>query len=42
MADISQARAILGFEPKTTLEEGLRQTIDYYREVAERRMAKQS
>jgi UDP-glucose 4-epimerase len=40
MADISQARTILGFEPKTSLEEGLRQTIDYYREVAERQMVK--
>jgi UDP-glucose 4-epimerase len=40
MADISQARTILGFESKTSLEEGLRQTIDYYREVAERQMVK--
>ena len=35
MADISRARAVLGFEPQVSLEEGLRQTIDYYREMVE-------
>jgi UDP-glucose 4-epimerase len=39
LADITQARNVLGYEPKTSLEEGLRQTIDYYREVAERQLA---
>lgn len=38
MADISQARSILGFEPKTSLEDGLRQTIDYYRQMAEAKL----
>lgn len=40
LADITQARTVLGYEPKTSLEEGLRQTIDYYRELAERKLAK--
>ncbi|MFO0942407.1 MAG: SDR family oxidoreductase [Pirellulales bacterium] len=40
LADISQARTVLGYEPETSLEEGLRQTIDYYREIAERKLAK--
>lgn len=31
LADITQARKVLGFEPKTSLVEGLRQTISYYR-----------
>lgn len=35
MADISRARSILGFEPQTHLEDGLRHTIDYYRKLAE-------
>ncbi len=39
MADISQARQLLGFEPKTQLEEGLRQTIDYYQHLAQARLA---
>lgn len=39
MADISQARKLLGFEPCTRLEDGLRQTIDYYRQVAQQRLA---
>jgi len=29
--DISQARQLLGWEPKTKLEEGLEKTIKYYR-----------
>lgn len=32
--DITRAREILGWEPQVTLEEGLRQTIDYFRSVA--------
>lgn len=31
LADISSARQLLGYEPATTLEQGLAQTIDYYR-----------
>lgn len=31
-ADISQARALLGYEPKFPLEEGLRRTLEFYRE----------
>ncbi len=30
-ADISRAKATLGWEPKTSLGDGLRQTVDYYR-----------
>lgn len=29
-ADISKARTLLGYEPKTSLEDGLRQTIEWY------------
>ncbi len=39
MADISQARKLLGFEPRTRLEDGLRQTIDFYRQQAEEKLA---
>lgn len=39
MADIGLARSLLGFEPTISLEEGLRQTIDFYREQAERKLA---
>ena len=39
LADITQARTVLGFEPKTDLEQGLRKTIDYYREIAQRKLA---
>lgn len=35
LADISVARNLLGFEPKTDLESGLQQTIDYYKQIAE-------
>jgi UDP-glucose 4-epimerase len=31
-ADNSRARTALGFEPETELQEGLRQTVDWYRE----------
>jgi dTDP-glucose 4,6-dehydratase len=31
--DISRARAILGWEPKVKLEEGLSRTIDYFRRL---------
>ena len=41
MADISRARSILGYEPKVGFEEGLRQTIDYYREIAAKKIASQ-
>jgi UDP-glucose 4-epimerase len=34
MADMSLTRAVLGFEPAITLEQGLRETIDYYRQSA--------
>ena len=34
LADITRARTVLGYEPKTTLEEGLTRTIDYYRSIA--------
>lgn len=33
LADISLARKLLGYEPATSLEEGLAQTIDYYRSL---------
>ena len=31
--DITRARAILGWEPKVPLEDGLRETIAYFRSV---------
>jgi len=40
LADIYRARSILGYEPITNLEQGLTQTIDYYRELAEAKLAK--
>jgi nucleoside-diphosphate-sugar epimerase len=33
-ADITKARELLGFEPRVGLEDGLRQTIEWYRSVA--------
>jgi len=35
LADISQARARLNYEPQIDLDEGLRRSIDYYRQIAE-------
>lgn len=32
--DITRARTLLGWEPKVPLEEGLRETIAWFREVA--------
>jgi UDP-glucose 4-epimerase len=40
MADMTLARKVLGFEPQTSLEEGLRQTISYYRQLAQSRLQK--
>jgi len=34
LADITQTRALLGFEPQVDFEEGLRRSIDYYRGIA--------
>jgi nucleoside-diphosphate-sugar epimerase len=31
--DISRAREILGFEPKVSLEEGLKKTFEWYKET---------
>jgi UDP-glucose 4-epimerase len=39
LADIYRARTVLGYEPVTNLEQGLTQTIDYYRELAEAKIA---
>jgi nucleoside-diphosphate-sugar epimerase len=33
LADISKAKAILGYEPGVDLEEGLRRTVDWYRSL---------
>lgn len=34
LADISLARTLLHYEPRTSLEDGLSQTIDYYKTIA--------
>lgn len=39
LADITLARTLLHYEPETDLESGLRQTIDYYRTMAEAKLA---
>jgi UDP-glucose 4-epimerase len=33
-ADITLARKLLGYEPQVDFEEGLRRSIDYYRQIA--------
>ena len=33
LADVSAARAAFGYEPRVSFEEGLRQTVDWYRET---------
>jgi UDP-glucose 4-epimerase len=35
LADITLARNLLGYDPKIDFEEGLRRSIDYYRQLAE-------
>ncbi len=40
-ADITQARAILNYEPLVNFEEGLRRTIEWYREAQAKALAKQ-
>jgi len=40
MADITLARKILGYEPRTSLEDGLGQTIAYYRQLADSKLLK--
>ena len=40
-ADIAQARAILNYEPLVNFEEGLRRTIEWYREAQAKALAKQ-
>jgi nucleoside-diphosphate-sugar epimerase len=32
-ADLERARTLLGFEPRVSLEEGLRRVADYYRQT---------
>ncbi len=34
LADISQARKVLGYEPQFDFDAGLRQSVDYYRSIA--------
>ncbi|MCH8923668.1 MAG: SDR family oxidoreductase [Planctomycetes bacterium] len=33
MADISQARTVLGYEPQVSFEDGLRHSVEYYRQT---------
>jgi UDP-glucose 4-epimerase len=42
MADITQARLHLGYEPQVNFEEGLRRSIEYYRQIAGRPVSKES
>jgi UDP-glucose 4-epimerase len=37
LADITQARKMLGYEPVVGLEEGIKRTIDYYRQIVTQR-----
>jgi UDP-glucose 4-epimerase len=39
MADITLARRLLGYEPHISFEEGIRLSIDYYRQVYEQQKA---
>lgn len=34
LADITQARTVLGYDPQVAVEEGLRKSVDYYRSIA--------
>ena len=36
LADITQARSVLGYEPRVGFEEGLRRSIDYYRTIVKK------
>ncbi len=40
-ADITQARELLNYEPLVTFEEGLRRTVEWYREAQAKALAKQ-
>lgn len=40
-ADITQSRAVLGYNPTVEFEEGLQRTLDWYREVHAKALAKQ-
>jgi nucleoside-diphosphate-sugar epimerase len=40
-ADITQAREFLQYEPSVTFEEGLRRTVDWYRDAQARSLSKQ-
>jgi dTDP-glucose 4,6-dehydratase len=40
--DITKARRVLGWEPKVALEEGLRETIEYFKSLATRQTARNS
>jgi UDP-glucose 4-epimerase len=37
MADITMARTVLGYEPQVDFEDGLRRSIEYYKQVASRK-----
>ena len=34
-ADVSKAKALIGYEPKTTFEEGIRNFVNWYKENKE-------